>query len=65
MGNKFDTAELNDIRRLLGEEVPRESEKIAKPAPQTESSRTGGRTFDLDDDFGRGQRCGGRGTCRV
>lgn len=49
MGNKFDTAELNDIRRLLGEEIPKEPEKIAKPAPQTENSSSGGRSFNLDD----------------
>lgn len=51
MGNKFDTAELNDIRRLLGEEVPKRSEKIevSNPAPRTESNGAGGRTFNLDD----------------
>lgn len=54
MSNKFDTAELNDIRKLLGEDVPAPKSQV-KPepsaAPQSQDSRNsgGGRTFNLDD----------------
>lgn len=54
MSNKFDTAELNDIRKLLGEDVPAPKSPV-KPepsaAPQAQDSRNsgGGRTFNLDD----------------
>lgn len=54
MSNKFDTAELNDIRKLLGEDVPAPKSQV-KPepsaAPQAQDSRNsgGGRTFNLDD----------------
>ena len=54
MSNKFDTAELNDIRRLLGEDVPTPKKSQAKeaesaPAPQAQNNNSGGRTFNLDD----------------
>ena len=53
MSNKFDTAELNDIRRLLGEDVPAPKKSQAKaesaPAPQARNNNSGGRTFNLDD----------------
>lgn len=55
MSNKFDTAELNDIRRLLGEEIQKRPEKVefadaaSRPAPRTEGNQSGGRTFNLDD----------------
>lgn len=51
MSSKFDTAELNDIRRLLGEEIPKRPEKFedSAPAPRPETNRAGGRTFNLDD----------------
>ena len=54
MSNKFDTAELNDIRKLLGEDVPEPKSQVkAEPAaaPQAQESRntSGGRTFNLDD----------------
>lgn len=54
MSNKFDTAELNDIRKLLGEDVPESKSQVkAEPAaaPQAQESRnsSGGRTFNLDD----------------
>ncbi len=52
MSNKFDTAELNDIRRLLGEEIPpKHTEKVeVSAAPvRTQSNQSNGRTFNLDD----------------
>lgn len=55
MSNKFDTSELNDIRRLLGEDVPEPKKRVEKiepsQAPQQTpvSNRTAGRTFSLDD----------------
>lgn len=54
MSNKFDTAELNDIRKLLGEDVPDPKSQVkaeAAAAPQVQESRntSGGRTFNLDD----------------
>lgn len=54
MSNKFDTAELNDIRKLLGEEVPEPKAQVkaetaqAPGLPKTQNN-SGGRTFNLDD----------------
>lgn len=49
MGNKFDTSDLNDIRRLLGEDVPSKSQQKPQTTATPSGNQATGRTFNLDD----------------